>query len=308
MAAAPAASATAFVSASDSQSGFSSVGGFASSSSGTAGVRFFVSRSSRSRISLSVSNSFSSRVDRSLPVKFKGFHISRRPSFWKLSASEVVVQGSTNNAAAHSQGLEVPHSGENGEDSQTAQSSSPLTPTMSDSSISALMSEVTNLIKLVDSRDITELQVKQQDCEILIRKKEALAAPPAASPQPLPQPGFMASPSPPPAAMAPPPTSAIVPAGGSVPSQASTAAKPVQSERPCIKSPMAGTFYRSPGPGEPPFIKVGDKVQKGQVVCIVEAMKLMNEIEADQSGTIVEILAEDGKPVSVDMPLFVIKP
>ncbi|XP_042439953.1 biotin carboxyl carrier protein of acetyl-CoA carboxylase 2, chloroplastic-like [Zingiber officinale] len=63
---------------------------------------------------------------------------------------------------------------------------------------------------------------------------------------------------------------------------------------------MTGTFYRNPGPGLPPFVKPGDKVNKGQVLCIIEAMKLMNEIEADQAGTVVEILLiEDGKPVGV---------
>ncbi|KAK1306487.1 hypothetical protein QJS10_CPA10g01956 [Acorus calamus] len=85
-------------------------------------------------------------------------------------------------------------------------------------------------------------------------------------------------------------------------------AKSGKSSLPPLKCPMAGTFYRCSGPGEPPFVKVGDKVQKGQVICIIEAMKLMNEIEADQSGTVIEILAEDGKPVSVDMPLLVIEP
>ncbi|XP_034706420.1 biotin carboxyl carrier protein of acetyl-CoA carboxylase 2, chloroplastic-like isoform X1 [Vitis riparia] len=85
-------------------------------------------------------------------------------------------------------------------------------------------------------------------------------------------------------------------------------AKTSESSHPPLKCPMAGTFYRSPGPGEPPFVMVGDKVQKGQVVCIIEAMKLMNEIEADQSGTMTEILAEDGKPVSIDRPLLVIAP
>ncbi|KAL1566363.1 Biotin carboxyl carrier protein of acetyl-CoA carboxylase 1, chloroplastic [Salvia divinorum] len=71
---------------------------------------------------------------------------------------------------------------------------------------------------------------------------------------------------------------------------------------------MAGNFYRSPAPGAPPFVKVGDKVQKGQVICIIEAMKLMNDIEADHSGTVVEVLVDDGKPVSLDMPLFIIEP
>nr|WDW26398.1 chloroplast biotin carboxyl carrier protein of acetyl-CoA carboxylase [Momordica charantia] len=175
------------------------------------------------------------------------------------------------------------------------------------SSISTFMSQVSDLIKLVDSRDIMELQLKQQDCEIVIRKKEALQ-PPAAAPGPAP---YMTLP--PPQAhstFAPPPTPPSAPAPASAPAAPSSPPPAVKagSSHPPLKCPMAGTFYRCPGPGEPPFVKVGDKVQKGQVICIIEAMKLMNEIEADQSGTVTEILAEDGKPVSVDTPLLVIVP
>nr|CAA62263.1 Biotin carboxyl carrier protein [Brassica napus]prf//2210244C Ac-CoA carboxylase:ISOTYPE=bp3 [Brassica napus] len=120
-----------------------------------------------------------------------------------------------------------------------------------------------------------------------------------------------------PSSMMPPPPMAGLPMPPSppvslpAPSSAPATEKPAtapSSSHPPLKSPMAGTFYRSPGPGEPPFVKVGDKVQKGQVVCIIEAMKLMNEIEAEKSGTITELLAEDGKPVSVDTPLFTIVP
>ncbi|KAJ9568164.1 hypothetical protein OSB04_004130 [Centaurea solstitialis] len=170
------------------------------------------------------------------------------------------------------------------------------------SSITAFMNQVAGLVQLVDSRDIVELQLKQQDCEVLIRKKEALPPPPAApmvmmqSPQP--QPMFQSHAPPPqatPASSGPAP-SASAPASP-------TPAKP-KSSHPPLKCPMAGTFYRSAAPGVPPFVKVGDKVKKGQVVCIIEAMKLMNEIEADQSGTVVDILAEDGKPVSLDTVSF----
>lgn len=161
-----------------------------------------------------------------------------------------------------------------------------------DESISEFISQVRNLVKLVDSSDIAELSLKQLDCELLIRKKDAIA----------------------------PPTSPVAPVSSGVsqqvatpapsPSQAPPPPKPAakSSSHPPLKSPMAGTFYRSPAPGAPPFVKVGDRVQKGQPVCIVEAMKLMNEIEADQSGIITEILAEDAKPVSVDTPLLVIHP
>nr|KJB75634.1 hypothetical protein B456_012G049400 [Gossypium raimondii] len=173
--------------------------------------------------------------------------------------------------------------------------------------ISEFMAQVSDLVnRLVDSRDITELQLKQSDCELVIRKKEALQQPESASPivmpQYVPQPTFQ---TPAPAA----PVAAPAPANPAPPAAAPSLpppAKAVGSSHPPLKCPMAGTFYRSPAPGEPPFVKVGDKVQKGQVVCIIEAMKLMNEIEADQSGTVTEILVEDGKSVSVDMPLFVI--
>lgn len=171
-------------------------------------------------------------------------------------------------------------------------------------SISEFITQVSSLVKLVDSRDIVELQLKQLDCEVVIRKKEALPQPPPAAVP------MMYAPPPSVAQSAPPPMPASLPAPTPVSSPPSSppAAKSAKSSLPPLKCPMAGTFYRSPGPGEPPFVKVGDKVQKGQILCIIEAMKLMNEIEADQSGTIVEVLAEDGKPVSVDMPLFVIQP
>lgn len=167
------------------------------------------------------------------------------------------------------------------------------------SSIQAFMSQAADLVELVDSRDIVELQLKQNDCEILIRKKAALPQPPVVMAQPsIPQ-AFVQQQLPPASAPAP------APAAPALPPPAPSKPK---SSHPPMKCPMAGTFYRSPAPGAPTFVKVGDKVQKGQVVCIIEAMKLMNEIEADQAGTVVEIVAEDGKPVSVDTPLFVIEP
>ncbi|KAI4346655.1 hypothetical protein L6164_007533 [Bauhinia variegata] len=167
------------------------------------------------------------------------------------------------------------------------------------SSLSAFMSQVSDLVKLVDSRDIVELELKQSGIEVMIRKKEALQPPPAYY-QTLPAP-------PPPPAPVPVSTPASPPPSKGVPALPAPA-KASTSSHPPLKCPMAGTLYRSPAPGEPPFVKVGDKVQKGQVVCIIEAMKLMNEIEADRSGTVVEVLVDDGKPVSVGTPLLVIAP
>ncbi|KAK4487935.1 hypothetical protein RD792_003673 [Penstemon davidsonii] len=175
----------------------------------------------------------------------------------------------------------------------------------SEVSLSDFISQVSNLVKLVDSKDIMELQLKQLDCEILISKREALPPPPSA-----PVSYYQSQPQPvgPPPVPTPSPVPTAASSYAPVPALAPPKAQPSKSSHPPLKCPMAGTFYRSPAPGEPAFVKVGDKVQKGQVLCIIEAMKLMNEIEADQSGTIVEIIAEDGKPVSVDTPLFVIAP
>ncbi|KAL2642586.1 hypothetical protein R1flu_010173 [Riccia fluitans] len=179
-----------------------------------------------------------------------------------------------------------------------------------EASVSSFMTDVANLVKLVDSRDIVELEMKHKDYEIIIRKKEALAPPP---PPPVSFPGphvmahtsFPGYPAPP---LSPPPAATSPAPAETAPEAAAAPAAAPATQHPPMLSPMAGTFYRSPGPGEPPFVQVGDKVTKGQVLCIVEAMKLMNEIEADQSGTIVEIVAEDGKPVSIESPLYIIKP
>ncbi|KAK4605763.1 hypothetical protein RGQ29_000166 [Quercus rubra] len=149
-------------------------------------------------------------------------------------------------------------------------------------SISEFIAQVSSLVKLVDSRDIVELQLKQLDCEVIIRKKEALPQPPPPAPvslmysqtptltqtvHPAHAPASAPAPAPAPASRAP------------TPSTSPPAVKSAKSSLPPLKCPMAGTFYRCPAPGEPPLVKVGDKVQKGQVVCIIEAMKLMNEIE-----------------------------
>lgn len=171
------------------------------------------------------------------------------------------------------------------------------------SSLSVFMSQVSDLVKLVDSRDIVELQLKQMDCELVVRKKEALPQQSIAAPVIIPPPyQAMIPPQLPPANA--PATASSVPAAVPAPP---APAKP-KSSHPPFKCPMAGNFYRSPAPGAPAFVKVGDKIQKGQVICIIEAMKLMNEIEADQSGIVVDVLVEDGKPVSVDLPLFIIEP
>ncbi len=99
-------------------------------------------------------------------------------------------------------------------------------------------------------------------------------------------------------------TPAPVAAAGAVPAAAPAAASASQT---ALKSPMIGTFYRSSGPDTGPFVQVGDMVETGQVICIIEAMKLFNEIEAEQSGRIVKALVENATPVEFDQPLFLIE-
>ena len=97
---------------------------------------------------------------------------------------------------------------------------------------------------------------------------------------------------------------ASAPAAGAAPAAAATPAAPTGH---VVKSPMVGTFYRSASPGAKPFIEVGSQVKEGETVCIIEAMKILNEIEADKSGTITQILVENGQAVEYGQPLFVIE-
>jgi acetyl-CoA carboxylase biotin carboxyl carrier protein len=96
-------------------------------------------------------------------------------------------------------------------------------------------------------------------------------------------------------------------AGTSAPAPASAAAAPEEEKLHEVKSPIVGTFYESPSPGAPPFVKIGDQVEIGQVLCIVEAMKLMNEIESDVAGEIVARVASSGQPVEYGQPLFAVR-
>jgi acetyl-CoA carboxylase biotin carboxyl carrier protein len=111
---------------------------------------------------------------------------------------------------------------------------------------------------------------------------------------------------------APAPVAASAPVAAPTPAAASPAAVPAVAAEAAanyapLKSPMIGTFYRSSGPDAPVFVQVGDMVEKGQVICIIEAMKLFNEIEAEQSGRIVKVLVENATPVEYDQPLFLVE-
>jgi acetyl-CoA carboxylase biotin carboxyl carrier protein len=144
------------------------------------------------------------------------------------------------------------------------------------------------LIELVETSGIAELEIQEGEERVRITRSLGSNAGPAVMPAP--QLVTVA----PTATVAPP---AAMPA---------TAGPPPADEGHVVKSPMVGTFYRSATPGAPPFVDVGDRVEEGQTLCIVEAMKLMNEIEADKAGVVKSILTENGQPVEFGQPLFVI--
>ena len=156
------------------------------------------------------------------------------------------------------------------------------------------LTQIQELIKFVAKSGVSEVEIEQKDFKITIKtpagKKEVQVV---AAPQ------QMYAPAPLPAA----------PAAPSAPAPAVPAAAPAQdSKYVTIKAPMIGTFYRSAGPGKPVFVSVGDEVKKGQAICIIEAMKLFNEIESDVAGKIVKVLVDDAKPVEYDQPLFLVDP
>ncbi len=143
------------------------------------------------------------------------------------------------------------------------------------------------LIDLVQESGIAELEITEGEEKVRIVKGGA----PIAAPTPA-QTIVAAPVAPAPAAPAAGPASAPVPAPA--------------EEGHAVKSPMVGTFYRTPSPDAKPFVEVGQQVKEGQTICIIEAMKLMNEIECDKSGTIKAILVENGQPVEYGQPLFII--
>ena len=152
-------------------------------------------------------------------------------------------------------------------------------------------SKIKSLIKLVEDSSIGELEVSSWGGKVIIRKKAGSnhdnshgQASPIMAPQPIMQQTRLEV--------------------ATQTAQSQTA----HSELIEIKSPMVGTYYRAPAPDAKPYVEVGQTIKKGQVVCIVEAMKLMNEIEAEMPGRVVEILVENAKPIQFGQPLFLIEP
>jgi acetyl-CoA carboxylase biotin carboxyl carrier protein len=154
--------------------------------------------------------------------------------------------------------------------------------------------QIQDLVKLINKSNIGELTIEENDFKITIKqKKEAIQQ-------------FL---SPPPHQFAP--QTQIPPPQQAAQTGTSKKAEIANSKTDnllTVKSPMIGTFYRQPGPEKPIFVNVGDEIKVGQVVCVIEAMKLFNEIESEIAGTIVKVLVDDASPVEFDQPLFLVEP
>ena len=150
------------------------------------------------------------------------------------------------------------------------------------------INQIRELVRVAEESGVGEIVVEEEGARIAVRMPGAVAAAPAA------------------------PVAAAPAAAAAAPAPAPAAAAPAAAARPanwhCVTSPMVGTFYAAPAPGEPAFVKVGDEVAANQTLCIVEAMKLMNEIGAEEMGTVREVCVEDATPVEFGTPLFYIEP
>ena len=146
--------------------------------------------------------------------------------------------------------------------------------------------KVKKLIELLEASDVVEIEIKEG--EEAVRISRATTGSAVLAPQYAPAPAPMAAPAP------------------AAPEASAPAAADAGFKGDAVKSPMVGTFYRAPSPTSKPFVEVGQQVKATDVICIIEAMKMMNQIEAGKSGTIEAILVEDGEPVEFDQPLIVL--
>ena len=172
--------------------------------------------------------------------------------------------------------------------------------------------DILNLIKSINKSDLTEFKMKQGDFEIVIRTDKYI------------KPGTTVVSSPPQVVQTPPaaqPVAAVpqvqttsAPNEAATTSQTDASAEKPKDESPAaqglieVKSPIVGTFYRAPSPDKGPYVKVGDQIEVGSVICIVEAMKLFNEIESEVSGKVVKVMVDDASPVEYDQVLFLVEP
>jgi acetyl-CoA carboxylase biotin carboxyl carrier protein len=147
------------------------------------------------------------------------------------------------------------------------------------------------VLELVAECDVSEVEIEEEDLRLVIRKHAPVQAPQVTY------------------ATAPP--AAVMPAPAAAPAVEAPAAAVPEASNPSgteVRAPIVGTFYAAPNPDSDPFVKVGQKVTAGDTLCIIEAMKLMNEIESEVSGTVTAILVDNATPVEFDQPLFVVDP
>jgi acetyl-CoA carboxylase biotin carboxyl carrier protein len=158
--------------------------------------------------------------------------------------------------------------------------------------------QIQELIKMINKSNIGEVSIEEKGFKLTIKQKEEPVQHLMAAPQAIQSYAPLMS----------APAGSSAPASGGGAAEKAKAASDTTDNLITIKSPMIGTFYRSSTPGKPPFVEVGDDVTPGKVVCIIEAMKLFNEIESEVKGRIVKVLADDASPVEYDQPLFLVDP
>jgi acetyl-CoA carboxylase biotin carboxyl carrier protein len=170
------------------------------------------------------------------------------------------------------------------------------------------LSDLKDILRILEEQEITEFELEQDGVKLRVCRSSGAATPTVAPPA-----VYGPPPNPAPAPSPPGPPSTAVPATPAGPAGEADAGPAEPGEAATnggasVPSPIVGTFYRSPDASSPPFVNVGDRVQVGQVLCIIEAMKLMNEIEAEVAGEVVKIHPENGQPVQYGDPLFTIRP
>lgn len=149
---------------------------------------------------------------------------------------------------------------------------------------------IEKLADIIESRELSEITITDGDKTITVKGKRYAAPPPAPAIIPMGAPV------------------AVQPQAAAAPAESAPAAKAqTEAEGNIVKSPIVGTFYASPSPDKPPFVKVGDTVKKGDVIMIIESMKLMNEIQSEYDGTVERLLVSDGQAVEYDQPIMIIK-
>lgn len=165
------------------------------------------------------------------------------------------------------------------------------------------LSEIQDLIKFVAKSGVNEVELETKDVKIIIKSPGGKGKEPIVIQQPVVQPVAQA-----PAPVAQPTTAPVAETAAATPAKAAPVVDDEESRYVVVTSPMIGTFYRSSAPDKPPFVNVGDEIVPGKVTCIIEAMKLFNEVESDIKGTIVKVLVNDVTPVEYDQPLFLVDP